>query len=212
MKGSGQETRAQIVAAAMRLFRTKGFQATTTQEIIREAGCSRGGFYHHFPRKEHLLYLAHETFIDYELTCARRVAAGPGSPGEKLAVIIADLIESIARFQPQVTVFFQERHMLSPENLSQVLQKRDAYVAVVQGVVQEGMACGQFRSDLEPALVTLALFGMCNWTYQWYRSDGPLTPGEIAERFVTLFMDGLRKRPGGERMADGPHRAAGAAG
>lgn len=196
MKASTDPLRTQIIQAALTLFREKGFHATTTQEIITAAGCSKGGFYHHFPRKDDLLYLAHETFIDYELNCASRVLAGPGSPKEKLATIMTDLVESITRFQPQVTVFFQERHALSSERFSVVKQKRDEYVRIVQGVVRDGMASGQFRQDMKPELVTLALFGMCNWTYQWYRPDGGLSPREIGEQFCGLFLKGLEASDG----------------
>lgn len=196
MKPSADPLRTQIIQAALTLFREKGFHATTTQEIITAAGCSKGGFYHHFPHKDDLLYLAHETFIDYELNCAFRVVARPGSPREKLAAIMMDLVESIAKFQPQVTVFFQERHVLSSEKFSLVKQKRDEYVRIVQGVVREGIDSGHFRQDMEPELVTLALFGMCNWTYQWYRPEGRLTPREIGEQFCSLFLKGLESSDG----------------
>jgi len=195
--------RTQVIKAAMKLFQEKGYHAASVRQIITEAGCSKGGFYHHFSSKASLLYLAHETFIDYELECARRVIAGPGSASEKLTAIMIDLVESIALYQAEVTVFFQERHVLSSDEFALVKQKRDEYVAIVQRVVQEGVASGEFRRDIEPSLITLALFGMCNWTYQWYRPDGPLTPREIGERLARLFLDGLRAGPAKGRGTDG---------
>lgn len=210
VKETAGSLREQIIAAAMDLFRRKGYHATTTQEIIAAAGCSKGGFYHHFRHKEDLLYLAHETFIDYELECALRVVSGPGTAPEKLRAIMIDLVESIAKFQPQVTVFFQERHFLSLEKFALVKQKRDRYEQLVEQVVREGMASGAFRRDLDPRLATLALFGLCNWTYQWYRPSGPLSPREIGEKFAHLFLDGLtatgpaRARRGGRTM-DSPY-------
>lgn len=44
-----------IIVAATEVFTRKGFEKTTIEEIIREAGCSKGGFYHHFKSKDEVL-------------------------------------------------------------------------------------------------------------------------------------------------------------
>lgn len=61
----------------------------------------------------------------------------------------------------------------------------------MQAIVERGVREKDFR-DLDPRLVTLAIFGMCNWSYQWYRSGGPLQSDEIASFFFGLLLDGLR--------------------
>ncbi|WP_446897647.1 TetR/AcrR family transcriptional regulator [Clostridium sp. LBM24168] len=48
--------RAEIMAAAIRLFVTKGYLNTTTQDIIDELNISRGLLYYHFKNKEDILY------------------------------------------------------------------------------------------------------------------------------------------------------------
>lgn len=185
--------REQVIAAAVDLFRQKGYHATTTQDIIRAVGCSKGGFYHHFPRKEDLLYLAHETFINYELECAQRILRLEAPPEEKLKRVLTDLIESIALYQAEVTIFFQERHSLNNSpRWGEVKQKRRDYERIVNGLVEAGMASGVFRSDLDPHMVTLGLFGMCNWVYQWYRPGAGMGPQEIAATFITMVLEGLR--------------------
>lgn len=48
-------TRARIVESARRLFNTRGFSAVSIDEIMAEAGLTRGGFYNHFRSKDDLL-------------------------------------------------------------------------------------------------------------------------------------------------------------
>jgi AcrR family transcriptional regulator len=49
-----ERSRAQILAAALKLFSHRGYGATSVQDIAEEAGLSKGNVYHHFPDKETL--------------------------------------------------------------------------------------------------------------------------------------------------------------
>jgi AcrR family transcriptional regulator len=48
------ETRSRLLQIARRLFASKGYHATGTHEIVREANITRGALCHHFPKKEDL--------------------------------------------------------------------------------------------------------------------------------------------------------------
>lgn len=51
----GEATRQRLLRAALDLFTTGGFRATTTPEIAQRAGVAEGTIYRHFSGKEHLL-------------------------------------------------------------------------------------------------------------------------------------------------------------
>jgi len=46
--------RRRVLDAAAALFQTRGYHATSTHEIIRQAGVTAGAFHHHFPTKKAL--------------------------------------------------------------------------------------------------------------------------------------------------------------
>jgi AcrR family transcriptional regulator len=50
-----EATREHVFARAMRLFDTRGYDAVSIDDIVRDAGVARGTFYFHFPRKDDLL-------------------------------------------------------------------------------------------------------------------------------------------------------------
>jgi len=54
----GKATREQLVAVATRLFAARGFEATSIEAVLDEAGVSRGSLYHHFASKEALFEAA----------------------------------------------------------------------------------------------------------------------------------------------------------
>ncbi|MGI6671005.1 MAG: TetR/AcrR family transcriptional regulator [Christensenellales bacterium] len=67
----GQIRRDQFLSVSERLFLTRGYQATSLQDILDEVGCTKGSFYHHFDSKfevldEIALQRAQRAFADYQ--------------------------------------------------------------------------------------------------------------------------------------------------
>ncbi len=80
----GDATRQAIIGVATRLFTECGYEAASTELVLRECGISRGALYHHFPKKEALftaVLKAAEEMIAAKVTEA---AAGAANPLEAL--------------------------------------------------------------------------------------------------------------------------------
>lgn len=56
MQGLIMTLKDKIIAETLKQFSTKGFMATSTADIIKAAGTSKGGLYNHFENKEQLFY------------------------------------------------------------------------------------------------------------------------------------------------------------
>lgn len=59
-----QSARTKILRAALRLIRTKGYGATTVEELCAEAGVTKGAFFYHFATKEQMAIAAAQFFSD----------------------------------------------------------------------------------------------------------------------------------------------------
>ena len=57
MQQRSEETQAQIIKSAIKLFSTNGYTAASVDMICKDAGISKGAFYHHFESKQ-ALFLA----------------------------------------------------------------------------------------------------------------------------------------------------------
>jgi AcrR family transcriptional regulator len=76
----GEATRSQLVAIATRMFAEHGYEDTSIEAVLREAGVSRGSLYHHFASKEALFEAAAEeveTRVGNQTIAAAAGAAGP---------------------------------------------------------------------------------------------------------------------------------------
>jgi AcrR family transcriptional regulator len=75
----GEATRGQLLVIATRMFAERGYEDTSIEAVLREAGVSRGSLYHHFASKEALFEAVAE---EVETSVgAQTVAAASGSQG-----------------------------------------------------------------------------------------------------------------------------------
>jgi AcrR family transcriptional regulator len=71
----GEATRGQLIAIATRIFAERGYEDTSIEAVLREAGVSRGSLYHHFAGKE-ALFEAVIKEIDTSIAAQTLAAAG----------------------------------------------------------------------------------------------------------------------------------------
>lgn len=190
----------QLVRAGTVLFAERGFDRASVQAIVEAVGVTKGAFYHYFAAKEDLLYEIHNEIVSTELSDAERILAQNLDPDECLWLLIVDLIESIARFQAGVTVFFRDMHRLPPDKWRLVQEARRAYSQVYLRVVTRGQLEGYFRADMNPKVVTYALLGTCNWFYAWYSPSGTWSAHELGRQLAGVYMNALR--PADAQTAD----------
>jgi AcrR family transcriptional regulator len=191
---AAQDARTRILHAAADLFMEYGFDGTSVREIGERAGVGQSSLYHHVRSKGQLLQELHHNFAR-DLISALEAATSPdGSVAGQLREIVRAVLKIVQTHQSGVTVFLRERHSLPAEAREPVQLERDQVDAIIDGVIQRGIDAGEFRADLDVVLARLAVLGMCNWTYEWYRADGTRTISEISDYFADFALNGMIAR------------------
>lgn len=183
-----KSTRERIIEAALSLFEEYGYHRVTVDKIVQESGTSKGGFYHNFKSKDELLYTIHDSFITYVLGKAQEAYEKWGTPTERLHAIITSFVMMFDRYKSHVTVFYQESLYLALEYDAEIEMKRDQYKEMMFKVIDEGIERGEFRPELPVSVMSMAIFGMINWTYKWYRATGKYSIEEIADIYADLIL------------------------
>lgn len=186
-----RSTKKRITDAALDLFEEFGFHAVTVDRIVKQSHTSKGGFYHNFTSKEELLYTIHESFITYVLIKADEVQSRYDTPAERLYEIIRSFVRMFEVYRPHVTVFYQEGKHLSSGYFKRLEAKRDEYKNTMFQLVENGIEEGEFRKELPVPITSMAIFGMMNWTYKWYKSSGLYSLQDIANIFGDLVMNAV---------------------
>lgn len=182
---------AALLAAATRLFRERGFHATSMQDLAEALAMNRGSLYHYIASKDDLLWTIMNRALDRLDSQVAPELEGPGSPQERLARAVHAHLRVAAEHADELSVLQVELRSLDPERRARLIARRDAYEGRWRSVIADGIASGELRA-VEVRLAGIGILSACNWFTQWYRRDGDLTLDEIADAFVELFLGGLR--------------------
>ena len=185
------ETRSRIFHAAIDLFREKGFEQTTVDEITERADVAKGTFFNYFPRKDAVLgYLSETRLLDLEEN-AGRMREESHSAREKLLHLYATAASA-----------YEEDHDLSRYVILELMGRAFAptedhatrWHELVVRLVREGQERGELRRDVDPVRIEGLLTGTYYATvYTWVcfpeAAAFPLRE-ELCAR-LTLMMEGV---------------------
>ena len=185
----GLQRRNAIINAAAQLFNEHGYHSTSTAQIADRVGCAKATVYHYFKKKPEILFEIHDQWID-ELQ-SRVDERDPDLPaGEFLRGVVRDILSLMESKSDNVRVFFEYYRELPSDLRATATAKRDRYEHLVLQRIERGVAAGELQTS-HPRIATFALFGMCNWAYQWYRRDGALNYEEVADELFSIYFGGL---------------------
>jgi AcrR family transcriptional regulator len=191
--------RAELIHHAATVFKAKGYDAATLNDIAELFGTDRASLYYYVGSKEELLREAVKGVLDANVEEAGRILALPdASPLERLRLLVDRLITSYEENYPYMYVYIQEdMHKVAGEEspwAKQMTRQTRRFERAVITVINEGREQGAVREDIPTKLMSNALFGMLNWTHRWYTPQRKLPPHELSDAFCSIFLEGITRR------------------
>jgi AcrR family transcriptional regulator len=180
--------RVEILHAALRAFRAKGYHATTLDDIAHQLGVRKTALYHYFPDKEAILFACHRESLA-ELSAILKGAQTRESAGEQLAYVIREHVRVMTDTLEGSPLAF-EVTALSPERQRDVIAARDRYEHALRRMIESGIAAGEFRR-VDPKIAVFAILGAINWIARWYSPEGSLHARELGGQFAEHLLGGL---------------------
>ncbi len=178
-----------ILDRAATMFARRGYAATSIGDIAEACDCSKSRLYHYFPSKEAILSEMLTSHVDVLLTKCRHTLYGFSDPEERFRQLTRLFLDVYAVSRDRHVVLLTCLEFLDPEKRKILIAKQRELLAYVRDILL------QMRPDLVQDgnlshVDTMLFFGMINWTYTWYRADGQVSPQDLADRVVQLFVNG----------------------
>ena len=151
------DKRKRILEAAIRVFAEHGYHGARVGDIAEDAGVAHGLLYHHFASKDDVLRTIFLENWGALIARFRAVEASPEPAPEKLEGIAKILLRTWRNDPALVTVMVREVAR-SQQLQDRVDEVREAFV-IVQRVIEEGQASGDFRRDVDARLASWIFYG-----------------------------------------------------
>jgi TetR/AcrR family transcriptional regulator, cholesterol catabolism regulator len=185
-EGRGAAVDDRLVRAASRLFREKGFAATTVREIAKAAGMLPGSLHYRYPTKAALLLALMKRGVEADIACVRSAIAGSRDPMERLRLALRARVRYLLSRDVASVVLYDWRS-LKGRPREEMIRLRDHYEAFWTGLLYEAEGAGHLRPGVDVNMLRFLIFGATNWVTMWYSPDGTLTPEQIADAFWELI-------------------------
>lgn len=139
------ERQEEIIDAAEKLFREKGFLQTSIADIIKAVGLSHGAIYHHFPNKKSILIgLGKARFKKARANLRRWIEDPSLTPRQKIELVLKQF-NSDRNLRMTVDYFGLGFIREDPELHDTVLQLfLEPFSRDLAELIEQGVACGEF--------------------------------------------------------------------
>lgn len=189
VKGGGRED--EIVAAAGRIFREKGYHATSVRDIAESVGLLKGSLYHYIRSKDDLLARLFDGLLEDTVRELEAIAAREADAETRLGAMVRAYAGSVMANHDAVGLYLRESRLLPAAELAKLGARRRRMRALFTEVIADGARAGTFAVR-DPKIAALAILGSCNWLYEWYRPGGRLAADAIADELAERAVRSVR--------------------
>ncbi|MEX2654031.1 MAG: TetR/AcrR family transcriptional regulator [Acidimicrobiia bacterium] len=186
-----RNSRADVVQAAGRLFAERGYHGTSMRDLGRELGLQGSSLYSHIRSKEDLLVDVVQRAAEFFEASAAKAMAAEGTHRHRLRTLIAGHVDVLLDHVDEARTFLNEARALDGPNRARVVAARDGYEARFRQVLTDGVADGEFRADIDPAVTGILLLSVLNSVDRWYRPDGRLDRTALVDEILGFALDGI---------------------
>lgn len=184
------ERRAELLRAAARLFRSQGYDATSTRDIAAAAGMQSGSPFYYFESKDAMLHAVMQAGMaevsESQAKLLRTLGARAPALERLRALIRHHLGVVVGPDSHFIPVMLYEWRALTPEQRRAIATQKDAYEAAWMPALRRLHRDGRLRA--RPEVARLLIFGALNWAAQWFHPAGALTLDELTEQALRLFV------------------------
>ena len=158
---SREETRQKLLDSALQVFARNGYERATVDEIVREAGFSKGAFYVHFETKEDLFWEMLEERITAQQETFRQVVDSSLSVAENERRILEQAFNMSAHpLGPAVILEFTAHGMRNEKVREQLARMYERWHTFVAETLTAGQELGVVRKDVDLSLLASTIMAL----------------------------------------------------
>ena len=179
-----------ILSTSAKLFRERGYSATSMRDIANAVGIKAASLYNHISSKQDILkdLLMHiaNSFVDG----ITEIEASSASPAEKIDAIIKLHVHITTKDYDAIALITHDWRHLEEPTLSTFSNMRTSYEQRLKNIIEEGIALGELRT-VNAEIALFSILSTMRWLYSWYGKNDALSPEELQQQLSICLIKGL---------------------
>ena len=182
----------EIYLTAAQIFFTKGYNATSLNDIADALNITKAGLYYYVKSKQDLLYriinLGLDSVDEEVLSPARLIE----NAETRLKFIILNHARLSANANHAVIIISHEINELNSAQRGETMKRRRDYFEFVRATLVELQTEGKLQ-EIDITTATFTLFGMILWLPRWVHPNGKISTEQVCEDLCAMALRGLLK-------------------
>jgi AcrR family transcriptional regulator len=186
----------QILQAATAVFARLGFYKARMDDVVQEAGLSKGAVYWYFESKDEIITTILDRFMQQELENFTRLSQGEGPIPKRLRTLMTALGKEMTSISDLIPIAYEYYAVAAREETTRKKfdQYLSGYVDILEELISEGIERGELKEvpTREVAISLVALMEGCMLLWVLRTSDRRKPDLEkLYETSIDLVLEGL---------------------
>jgi len=195
----GRSRDSEVVAAAVRLFYSKGYAATSIQDVADELGLLKGSLYYYIDTKETLLRRIFETSHEQVQVIAEKYKALDGPALERFQGFLNEYALWYLKNIPRASLFAREWRHAGDELRAVMLEQRRYYDHTLRALI---LAVGDEHNlgpMVDASMISNFIMSAVSSVPDWFHPEGSRSAEDVASLYVEYAT---RVLMGGKALAE----------
>lgn len=193
IKSNRNSTRKEvIITEAAKLFREKGFSATSMRDLAEHVGVEAASLYNHISSKAEILQEICFKVANLFMTHIEEVDNSPLAAISKIEAILRFHIRQMIEHYEEVYVSDREWKHLTEPYMQNMQGQRRAYRQRIASIIDEGIRKGEIKAIDAPTAVLIMLHAVSG-IESWHRSTRKIEGHVLEDNMVMILVEGLKK-------------------
>lgn len=189
----GSDKYQKIIHAATKVFAEKGFYNAKVSDVAKEAQVADGTIYLYFKNKDDLLISIFEESMDTFTAVVLENMEKATDPVDKLKRFITLHLDLVRQHQDTFQVLQVELRQSSKFMKEYAGTKFREYLALISGILEDGIAQGYFKKELNPSIIKRVIFGAIDeMALEWVlMKKKKHSMKEVSDQICLMLLEGL---------------------
>lgn len=183
--------RQEILAISARLFRERGYNATSIRDIATAVGMESASLYNHMENKQELLKVLLLDLADNYVEGIDRIIASPMSSIEKLEAILREHIRITIDNTNEVSLIPSEYVHLEEQSKKIYLSKRNHYESQFIQLFEQCVADNHIKK-VNTNIAVYSILSTLRWLYSWYEKHSEIEQSQLEDELLNNLLGGIK--------------------